>query len=96
MKQQTISPELALDDADSLAERMISDPRGGAGPQEIRQVIAGEPLAGLEGETDEKGEVLARAEPHLLARCREQGGAAETVQLKGVSHRDHPVFLIRE
>jgi hypothetical protein len=37
--------------------------------------------------------VLARAEPHLLARSREQGWATETAQLKGVSHNGHPRFL---
>ena len=69
------------------------EPWRGTGPEEVGEVVAGEPFSGLEGEPDEEREVLARAEPHLLARSREQGGAAETIQLKGVDHRDHPRFL---
>jgi hypothetical protein len=48
---------------------MIGEVGRGTRPEQVRQVVASESLAGLEREADEKGEVLARAEPHLLARC---------------------------
>ena len=65
---------------------MIAELRSGIRPQQIGQIIAGELLAGLEREPDQKGEVFARTKTHLLAGYGEQGGSPKAVQLESVYH----------
>ena len=84
-----------LDDGQSLRQRMVRELGGGGGPQQISEIVTGELLARLEGEPDEKSQMLARTKPDLLASRGEQGGSPKTVQPKSVSHIPERVFLIR-
>lgn len=52
---------------------MIGEPRRRAGPEEVGEVVAGEPLAGFEGEANEERQMLPRAEADLLPGGGEQG-----------------------
>src|ERR1700694_1196923 len=83
-----LARDLGFDDGQTLGQRMISEPRRRAGPQAVGQVVPRELLAGLECQTSEQSEMLARAEPHLLARLGEQGGTTQTMQRKSVRHGD--------
>ena len=85
--------DLGLDDGESLGERVIREPGSSRGPQEVRQVVAGEPFAGLEGKPNQEREVFARAEAHLLSGSREESRATQTPQLEGMGHGTTPRFL---
>jgi hypothetical protein len=69
LNQHGFARHLCLDDGEALREGVIGEPRRGAGPKKVSEVIAGEALAGFERQADEECEMLPRAEAHRLARC---------------------------
>ena len=56
---------------------MAGPRRGDIGPQEIHQVFARELPSRFDGEADQEGEMLARAEADLLAGLSEEQGSAQ-------------------
>ena len=94
LNDDRLAGDLCLDDGETLREGVIRVPRRRFRPQQIGEVVARELFAGFQRETNEQGEVLTRAKPHLLAGNGEQGGTTEAVQYETVSHIPARVLLI--
>src|SRR6266513_1399702 len=92
---QPFASEFGFDNRQPLSERMVRKLGRCVRPEQIGEVIAGELLAGIEREPDQKSKMFPRTKPYLLASHGEQGGTAKTMQQKMVTHVLSRVLLIR-
>ena len=95
LDDDSLARDLGFDDRESLSERMVGEFRRRIRPEQIGEVVPRELLARFQSETDQERQVLARAEPHLLAGGGEQGGSTQAVQHERMSHIPACVLLIR-
>src|SRR6266571_3041205 len=91
---QVLAAHLLLHDRERLRQRVPRPIRRRVGPQQVHQVVAGELLPRLGCEADQEGEMLAGAEPDLLASFGKEEGSTQGKELQVGRHRRLTAFRI--
>ena len=93
LNHDRIAGDFRFDDRQTLGQRMVGELGRGIRPKEVGEIVARELLPGIERETNQEGEMLARTKPHLLTSDGEQGGTTEAMQDEVVSHAISTRFI---
>lgn len=88
LNEQVVAPDLGLQHRHCLREGMAGVRCWSVRPEQLDHAVATEPAARVDGQPDQQGEVLARAELDLLTSSGEQERCPKRGKVQMRRHRD--------